>query len=149
MKPHTNRFQFSRSAAAVLGLLVLAAPARADSYGSTVTHVATTRIEVESNGSSYHRTNPLANLVADVRVEVSTGAVGSVKSWNVYLGLASEDGERMWFQSFGKCKSYPWYDRPGSVGLGRLCADALQRAGRQAARPGQGQHGNLRTRPKV
>jgi len=115
MKPHTNRFQFSLSPAAVIGLLVLAAPARADSYESTVTHVATTRIEVESNGSSYHRTNPLANLVADVRVEVSTGAVGSVKSWNVYLGLASEDGERMWFQSFGKSKSYPWYDRPGSV----------------------------------
>ncbi|MGD1876863.1 MAG: hypothetical protein ACFB13_05105 [Kiloniellaceae bacterium] len=101
-------------AVAVLAALLPAA-AFADSGSATVTNLITKQIVVESNGSSYHRTNQLANLVADVRVKVSTGAVGRVKSWEVYLGLASEGGEQMWFQSFGTSKSYPWHDRPSGV----------------------------------
>ncbi|WP_193371392.1 hypothetical protein [Pelagibius marinus] len=116
--PQTTRFLLSPIPAVLVAGLsgaLPAGPARADSFGSEVTYLSPPRIEVASNGSSYHRTNPLANLVADVHVEVDTGLVGGVKSWNAFLGLAREDGGRMWFQSFGKSKSYPWYDRPNSV----------------------------------
>ncbi|MEO3429225.1 hypothetical protein AAFN88_10235 [Pelagibius sp. CAU 1746] len=101
--------------AGLAAVLALSGPARADSYSSEVTHLASPRLEVESNGSSYHSTNPLAKLAADVHLEIDTGFAGGVKSWTAFLGLAREDGVRMWFQSFGKSKSYPWYDRPNSV----------------------------------
>lgn len=70
---------------------------------------------VESNGSSYHSVSGLANIVADVHIRIGTGAVGHVKSWKLWLGLAVENGAAENYPHYNVAKSYPWYDRPRSV----------------------------------
>jgi len=102
------------SLAAVL-LAALPSTASADSKGATVVNLAPQQIEVESNGSSYHSTYYLANLVADVRVQVDTGTFGRVKSWSVKIGLDGEDSNPLYFDSYAVSKSYPWGKRPRSV----------------------------------
>jgi len=86
-----------------------------DSKEATVTHVTSPQLVVESNGSSYHSVSAFANLVADVRVQIKTGTVGHVKSWKVWLGLATENGAAENYPHYNVAKSYPWYDRPRSV----------------------------------
>ncbi|CAN0353099.1 unnamed protein product, partial [Ectocarpus sp. 13 AM-2016] len=70
---------------------------------------------VESNGSSYHSVSGLANLVADVRIEVDTGTAGRVKSWKIWLGLFSEGSSALYFPEFSKGKSYDAFQRPRRV----------------------------------
>ena len=117
MMPQIHRFLSSRPSRVALALAAGLAPgsAVADWADATVTHLVSQRIEVASNGSSYHSTNHLAYLVADVRIEVDTDAVGRVKSWKIWLGLAGEQSDTLWFPHYGVQKSYPWYDRPRSV----------------------------------
>src|SRR5690606_33756524 len=67
------------------------------------------------NGSSYHSVYGLANIVADVHIKIGTGAVGRVKSWKLWLGLATENGADENYPHYNVAKSYPWHDRPRSV----------------------------------
>lgn len=117
MLPQIHRFQFPRKslASAAVAAALLPATALADSKEATVVGLVPQQLAVDSNGSSYHAVSPFANLLADVRVEVDTGAVGRVKSWRVHVGLATEDGTSQFYDSYNVAKSYPWYDRPRSV----------------------------------
>lgn len=117
--PFASRGVASRRAApwtlAAALLAALPSTASADSKGATVVNLAPQQIEVESNGSSYHSTYYLANLVADVRVQVDTGTFGRVKSWSVKIGLQAEGSDALYFDSYAISKSYPWGKRPRSV----------------------------------
>lgn len=117
MSPQTHRFPLSRKhlAGAAVAATLMPAAALADSKEATVVGLVPQQLVVDSNGSSYHAVSPFANLVADVRVQVDTGAVGRVKSWRVHLGLAGEEGASQFYDSYNVAKSYPWYDRPRSV----------------------------------
>ena len=86
-----------------------------DSKEAKVTSATPVQLFVESNGSSYHSVSGFANIVADVHIQIDTGAVGRVKSWKVWLGLATENGADENYPHYNVAKSYPWYDRPRSV----------------------------------
>ena len=101
--------------AAALCAAFLPTAARADTVGAQVVSVTSTKIEVASNGSSYHSVSPFANLVAEVYYVFSAGAVGKVKSWKLWLGLASDESRVLWFPNHGLQQSCPWYDRPSKV----------------------------------
>ena len=120
MSPQISRFPFSlhtqaAAIAAVFAAALLPTAVLADEVDAYVTHITSQRLEVLSNGSSYATTNPFANLVADVNIEVDTDTAGRVKSWKIWLGIAGETSDSLWFPSYGKSKSYPWYDRPRRV----------------------------------
>jgi len=120
MSPQSSRFPLSlhkpaAALAAALGAALLPTAALADEVDAYVTDITSQRLEVQSNGSSYSSTSFLAYLVADVRIVVDTESVGQVKSWKIWLGLAGETSDGLWFPSYGLSKSYPWYDRPRRV----------------------------------
>lgn len=95
--------------------ILLPASAMADSVDAEVVNLVSKQIIVESNGSSYHSVSHLANLVADARIRVDTGAVGRVKSWKLWLGLSNGNGDHVDFPTFGKGKSYDAFQRPRRV----------------------------------
>lgn len=117
MSPQIIPSTFARRALLATALCAgfVPAAAQADTAGAQVVGLTSTKIEVASNGSSYHSVSPFANLVAEVYYVFSAGAVGKVKSWKIWLGLASEQSHVLWFPSYGIQQSYPWYDRPSKA----------------------------------
>ena len=118
---HLRRSALSRHllaaplALALTGALV--GPATADDYDTTVVNLISKKFEVLSNGVSYTGVKGLANLVADVRIQIGTGTVGGVQSWSLWLGIDPSDAPNndLEFPSYKVSKSYPWYNRPDSV----------------------------------
>ncbi|WP_193367327.1 CARDB domain-containing protein [Pelagibius marinus] len=94
----SRRISFAAISAAVLAVSLPAAPSRAaDFYDVRVDSVITQKIIVQSNGSSYHRMAPLSNLIANLRVELDTGASGRIKWFTAWLGLGREGlAEQYW-----------------------------------------------------
>lgn len=115
MSPHSIFRSFRPVVATAALAVLLPASAMADSVDTEVVNLVTKQIVVQSNGSSYHSVSHLANLVADVRIQVDTGAVGRVHDWRIWLGLTSEDGDGQSYPSFDLGKSYDVFERPRRV----------------------------------
>lgn len=97
--------------------VTLVTPSHADGTGSdliTYSPNAISKIGVNSSGAAYEMKG-LMDIAASVKVEVSGGISGHVKSWKTWLLVKTENTNWVEFSNNGASKSYPVFNRPQNV----------------------------------